>query len=109
MEKKKSPLNNITSPPLAEEDLGAVAGGVGYQIPDYQAMAAAEGRFIRLPRHLGACECRNESEITVGSGFARFYKEDVYDVVTGYTNYLDVKCYNCGRTFDKLQWMQQTA
>ena len=103
MKKKNTPLNSITSPPLAEDDLGAVAGGTDYQLfSDYQAMAAAEGRIYRLPRLFGSCECRNELDPMLGSGFIRFYREEEYDVVSQCKSYLDVKCYACGRTFDKL-------
>ena len=105
MEKIKSPLNSGTLPPLAEEDLGAVAGGYGWQeIPDYQAMAAAEGRPYRLPRHLGLCECGDGPERKIGDGSFRFYREEEREFMTIHIDYLDVKCYVCGRTFDRLRW-----
>ena len=104
MEKKKSPLNSSSPPLLAEEDLTAVAGGIGpEEAPDYLAMAAAEGRPYRLPRHLGLCECGNGPDRKVGDGSWRFYRESEYVPGTIVTNFLDVKCYVCGRTFDMLQ------
>ena len=92
MEKKKFPLNSISSPPLAEDDLGAVVGGT-MTANDYRNLAHAEGRTRPMPGDWGPCEC--------GARMSRFCKE----VIDGpdYMEYLDVKCYACNTTYESIR------
>ena len=91
MKKKNIQLNTITAPPLAEEDLGAVAGGMTAN--EYRLLALEDGRTRPLPQDLGLCEC--------GARMSRFCVEVVDS--PSHVTYLDVKCYACDRTYESLE------
>lgn len=85
--------------PLGDDELDLVAGGTARS--DAKAAAKADGRTHRVGDkaiYKPTCSCRNIYR------WARTKKKVGSSNIDGspYYEYLDCKCYDCGKTFDRI-------
>ncbi|HBU11435.1 MAG TPA: hypothetical protein DEB31_01490 [Clostridiales bacterium] len=86
---------------IGDDELEAVSGGMSKEDKaEVEKQARADGRTHKLPILNLLCMCNNDYK------WARHKKmNELFDfgnvVVTLTTTYSDIKCYNCGKTWDE--------